>query len=86
MYGYEITHKVEEISKGNIQLTLGALYPVLHKLEKEKEVDTESEIFNNRIRVYYNLTKQGINTASKRIDELTEFNNTINNIINYKIK
>jgi PadR family transcriptional regulator PadR len=33
MYGYEITQKVKELSEGRIQLTEGALYPALHKLE-----------------------------------------------------
>ena len=35
MYGYQITHKVEELTSGKIILTYGALYPVLHKLEDE---------------------------------------------------
>ena len=44
MYGYEITQKVEEISDGKIKLTFGALYPILHKLETDGTVVTESEI------------------------------------------
>ena len=59
MYGYEITRKVEEITSGKIKLTYGALYPVLHKLEDEGVLITESENFNNRIRIYYRLTPQG---------------------------
>ena len=35
MYGYEITRMVEELSESNIQLTEGALYPALHKLEAQ---------------------------------------------------
>ena len=31
MYGYEITRRVEELTGGQIKLTYGALYPVLHK-------------------------------------------------------
>ena len=30
MYGYEITQKVKEITKGELILTEGALYPSLH--------------------------------------------------------
>ena len=73
MYGYEITQKVEEISKGEIKLTFGALYPILHKLESEGTVITESEIFNNRNRIYYKLTPQGKTIAEEKMEELREF-------------
>ncbi|MEZ4999633.1 MAG: PadR family transcriptional regulator [Bacteroidales bacterium] len=58
MYGYEITRKVEELTAGKIKLTYGALYPVLHKLENDGSVVTESENYNNRTRIYYSLTLQ----------------------------
>jgi len=84
MYGYEITQRIEELSNGKIKLTYGALYPVLHKLESDGEVVTESENVNNRIRIYYILTKKGDSLASKRIEELTEFIETIGLILNPK--
>lgn len=82
MYGYEITLKVEELSKGAIKLTLGALYPILHKLESDGDVVTESEVVNNRTRVYYKLTPRGNNTAEIKINELREFVDTIQNLLN----
>ena len=82
MYGYEITLKVEEFSKGSIKLTLGALYPILHKLESDGDVTTESEVVNNRTRVYYRLTPRGNNTAAVKINELREFVETIQNLLN----
>ena len=33
MYGYEISARVMELSRNEIQLTYGALYPILYKLE-----------------------------------------------------
>ena len=53
MHGYAITRKVEEMTNGKMKLTYGALYPILHKLEKEGSLVTTSENFNNRIRIYY---------------------------------
>ncbi len=73
MYGYEITQKVEELSSGKIKLTYGALYPILHKLEKEGAVFTEAEVVNNRNRIYYKLTEKGSISAKERIKELEEF-------------
>ncbi len=77
MYGYEITQLVKEISGGDIELTFGALYPILHKLEQEGTVKTESEIINNRNRIYYSVTKKGNSTAKEKIAELEEMIKTL---------
>ena len=82
MYGYEITQKVENLSEGKINLTFGALYPILHKLESDGDVTTESEIVNSRTRIYYKLTKQGNETAKLKITELEEFIETLRKLIN----
>jgi PadR family transcriptional regulator PadR len=77
MYGYEITQLVKEISGGEIELTFGALYPILHKLELEGIVKTESEIINNRNRIYYSIAKKGTSVAKEKIEELEEMVNTL---------
>lgn len=82
MYGYEITRKVEELTEGKIKLTYGALYPVLHKLESEGVLVTESENFNNRIRIYYLLTSQGHSVVAEKIKELNEFIESLQRIVN----
>ena len=70
MYGYEITRKVEILTEGKIRLTYGALYPVLHKLENEGVLVTETENFNNRIRIYYSLTEKGHSVVTEKIQEI----------------
>jgi len=77
MYGYEITQKVDELTAGKIQLTYGALYPILHKLEKEGNLSTESQNVKNRIRIYYKLTPKGNGLAKEKIEELKDFIETI---------
>ncbi len=81
MYGYEITRKVEELTEGKIQLTYGALYPVLHKLEDEGVLVTDSENFNNRIRIYYKLTSSGKAVVAEKITEMNEFLETLRKIV-----
>jgi DNA-binding PadR family transcriptional regulator len=81
MYGYEITRRVEELTEGKIKLTYGALYPVLHKLESEGVLITESENFNNRIRIYYSLTPKGNSVVAEKIEELKEFMDSLQRII-----
>lgn len=85
MYGYEITQTIDTLSKGSIKLTFGALYPILHKLENDGHVQTETEIVNNRTRVYYKLTETGYSTAKEKINELEEFINTIRILLNPNI-
>jgi len=84
MHGYALTQKVEEITRGKIKLTYGALYPILHKLESEKILGTASEIRNNRIRVYYALTPKGHSVVTEKIKELTEFIESLQQIVQPK--
>lgn len=82
MYGYQITQKVKAVTEGKIQLTEGALYPALHKLEAEGLLTTEKEIVGNRVRKYYKLTETGNNRAAEKVDELKAFIETLKTIIN----
>ena len=77
MYGYEITQRVKDLTGGKIQITEGALYPTLHSLEKNGELDTEKEYMGKRVRKYYTLTEQGHKTATEKVNELTEFMRTM---------
>lgn len=73
MYGYEITQQVKERTNGEITLTYGALYPVLHKLEEEGCLITESEEADGRLRKYYSLTAAGTRTAQVKVSEFERF-------------
>ena len=81
MYGYEITQKVKELTSGKIQITEGALYPLLHKLEADKIVFTETENIGRRIRKYYVLTPKGKSVAKKLIDEFKDFMTTMKHVL-----
>ncbi|WP_266365620.1 PadR family transcriptional regulator [Tellurirhabdus rosea] len=73
MYGYEITQQVKERTGGEITLTYGALYPVLHKLEDEGYLITESVEVDGRLRKYYSLTAAGTETAQVKVSEFERF-------------
>ena len=73
MYGYEITQTVKELTKGKIELTEGALYPMLHKLEADGILRTEKEFIGKRVRKYYTLTKTGHAVVTDKVDEFTDF-------------
>ncbi len=77
MYGYEITQLISEITNGEVVLTFGALYPILHKLESDGIVITEQEVINNRNRIYYSISKKGVGMAQEKIAELEEIVQTL---------
>jgi PadR family transcriptional regulator, regulatory protein PadR len=84
MYGYEITKKVREITSNEINLTEGALYPALHKLEADGMLDVTVEKVDNRPRKYYNLTKKGKSATAVKIEEFNAFITQMNLLLNLK--
>ena len=59
-YGYAIIKRVRELSYGQMQWTDGMLYPVLHRLEKQKLIQSKwRESETGRKRKYYKIKKEG---------------------------
>src|SRR5260221_6732996 len=85
MYGYEITQRVKELSEGRILLTEGSLYPMLHRLEAEGMLKTETVLMGKRVRKYYALTAEGRSLVKERINELFDFIKTISTALQVKI-
>lgn len=65
MYGYEITQTVKLRTEHEINLTEGALYPALHRLEQQDWVSSSKKTTNGRTRKYYELTPKGKKEAVK---------------------
>lgn len=59
-YGYAIIKRVNELSDGNMNFSDGMLYPVLHRLEKQKLIISQTrQAENGRMRKYYRIQNQG---------------------------
>ncbi len=84
MYGYEITEKVRALTQGQINITEGALYPALHKLEAEGLLAVEVLKVDGRLRKYYSLTKNGNKEAVNLLSELSEFITTMQTLVQLK--
>jgi PadR family transcriptional regulator, regulatory protein PadR len=78
MYGYEMTLKVKELTKGKIVLTEGSLYPALQKLEAEGILKTEVEYTGNRPRKYYTLAPRTKSAVKGKLDEINDFIKMLN--------
>ena len=85
MYGYEITQKVKAVTKGELNITEGALYPALHKLEAEGLLEVEIAKVDNRLRKYYKLTKQGTKESASKLAELENYIKTMQVLVNPKL-
>ena len=60
MHGWGISQRIQQISRGVLEVNQGALYPALHRLEDQGWLDAEwgtSE--NNRRAKFYELTAAG---------------------------
>jgi len=59
-YGYQIIQRVQRISRGQIELTTGTLYPHLHRMEADGLVSSQwKEVSDAPRRKYYQLTVAG---------------------------
>lgn len=84
MYGYEITQRVKELTKGKIDISEGALYPILHKLEADGILSTEKVFIGKRVRKYYTVTASGKKAVEEVTKELNDFIETLSIIFNEK--
>jgi len=73
MYGYEICQKTKESTDNKINLTEGAIYPTLHRLEKEGLIFSTKEEVNGRTRKYYSVNQSSIKEVNSQIDLLSQF-------------
>ncbi len=86
MYGYEITQKVKDLTGGKIQLTEGALYPTLHAMEAQGILTTDVVNVGNRIRKYYSVTQTGKQVATEKVNEFSDFIDTMIFLLDLKPK
>ena len=84
MYGYEITQKVKQITECDLNITEGALYPALHKLEADGLLDVEVLKVDNRLRKYYMLTEKGTKETANKLSELESYLKTMQTFIDPK--
>ena len=74
LHGYGIARRIEETSRGQIELNYGTLYPALLKLEQEGFIKAEWGISdNNRRARFYTLTPAGRRQLER---EASEWNRT----------
>ena len=85
MYGYEISQKVKELSSEKILLKDGSLYPALQKMLSDGLVNYREEMIGKRVRKYYQLTSTGKVRQKDALQEIKEFMQTLDDLLNLKL-
>ena len=72
IYGVEM---IEELRRHGYNISPGTLYPILHSLEKEGFLVSQSKNVDGKIRKYYRITRKGeriLREDKMKIKELIE--------------
>lgn len=80
MYGYQMTQRAKEITQGHLEMTEGALYPILHKLEADGIITAEIQKVSGRDRKYYLLTEKGKRQQKLHEAEMKNYLSNLNAI------
>ena len=60
MHGWGISQRIDQLSKGALQVNQGSLYPALHRLEHRAWIEAEwGASDNNRRAKFYRITAAG---------------------------
>lgn len=81
MYGYDITRKIRTISEDVFNLNEGTLYPILHAMEKEKQVESYWREVDGRKRKYYHITKKGKKLLEEKTAEWKVYSTSVDKVI-----
>ncbi len=77
-YGYEIIQQVKKLSEEELNWTDGMLYPVLHRLEKEKLIESNWRTSEaGRKRKYYSITQSGLKELGEEQRQWNAVNKTV---------
>jgi transcriptional regulator len=74
MHGWGISQRVQQISKGVLEVNQGSLYPALQRLEKAGLITSEwGTTDNNRRACYYRLTATGRRALGDELESWRRF-------------
>ena len=80
-YGYNILELIKTFTKGFWEWKEGMLYPMLHKMEKDKLILSYwKETTSGKKRKYYHITQIGINAIKTKKKKWAYVNQTLSEI------
>jgi len=77
-HGWAIAKRIEQVSENALQITDGALYPALHRLEQQGFISAKWRTTETgREAKFYQLTKAGAGQLEKELAEWHRLSNAI---------
>jgi transcriptional regulator len=74
MHGWGISQRVQQVSKGVLEVNQGSLYPALQRLEKQGLITSDwSTTESNRRARYYRLTAAGRRALGAELESWRRF-------------
>ena len=74
MHGWGIAQRIQQMSKGILEINQGSLYPALQRLEKDGLISSDWELSeNNRRARYYKLTAAGRRALGVELESWKRF-------------
>ncbi|MFA6027973.1 MAG: PadR family transcriptional regulator [Patescibacteria group bacterium] len=80
-YGYQIVKDIKKKSDKSLNIAEGTLYPLLHKLEKEKMLYSFWQEAGGRKRKYYALSAKGKKALKTQKNDWQLFLKTMHQVI-----
>ena len=82
MYGYQIIRELEKRSNHIFSLKEGTLYPLLHMLEQQGDIESfEQPAPTGRVRRYYRITPKGKKTLTGKKAEWSAYEKAVNLVL-----
>ena len=67
MYGYELVQRIKLQSEAALEFGEGCIYPILHRLERDRLLSSRREAVGGRSRVVYRLTPAGARKLAQSV-------------------
>ncbi|HEY7302669.1 MAG TPA: PadR family transcriptional regulator [Bryobacteraceae bacterium] len=82
MHGWAIGKRIQQVSDEALQITQGALYPALHRLEQQGWISAEWRVTETgREAKFYRLTKAGRTQLEKELAQWERLSNAVGLVI-----
>jgi PadR family transcriptional regulator PadR len=80
--GWAIAKRIENVSNDVLQVSQGALYPALHRLEQQGWIKASWRVTESgRDAKYYTLTRAGRTQLQKELDQWDRLSNAVGLVI-----
>jgi PadR family transcriptional regulator PadR len=84
MHGWGIAQRIEQMSRGNFEISQGSLYPALQRMKKRGWIRSEWRVTeNNRRARYYLLTPTGERELVRESEGWERSSAAVNSILGY---